>query len=56
MNEWHDWFAWYPVYAINSVDPWDRDVWGWVWLRTIERIKLVDSYGRSEGRIHRTKL
>lgn len=31
-QEWHRWFAWHPV-KVKITD----DIWGWVWLKTIER-------------------
>lgn len=35
VGPWHDWFAWHPVHT---------DYYGWRWLRTMRRRRIVSGY------------
>ena len=40
--QWHNWFAWYPVIAVQEnteINSYVERTY-WVWLETVERIKL----------------
>lgn len=49
-NEWHDWFAWYPVYYQS-----DYGGYSWVWLEWIKykEMEIRRAYGM--GPVYRTK-